>query len=115
MKCPYCSNEAQWVENKEVYGRNYGKSFMIWLCKPCDAYVGCHKNTEKPLGIMADKDTRKWRKAAHEAFDPVWKSGDMTRNQAYKILSDHYSENIHIGESSANTCKMIIADIQILF
>lgn len=59
MKCPKCNNEAIWCENKEIYGKNYGKSYMMWLCKPCDMYVGCHNNTKVPLGIMSDKETRK--------------------------------------------------------
>lgn len=55
MICPYCKRPAKWVENKEIYGKNYGKSYMMWLCKPCDAYVGCHNNTKEPLGTLANK------------------------------------------------------------
>jgi hypothetical protein len=28
MKCPYCGKKAEWVENKEIYGKNYGNH--IW-------------------------------------------------------------------------------------
>lgn len=62
MKCNYCSEDAEWVENKEVYGKNYGKSYMIFLCRKCDAYVGCHQNTKNPLGRMSNKEERELKK-----------------------------------------------------
>ena len=108
MICPYCNNQAEWVENKEVYGKNYGKSYMMWLCKPCDSYVGCHNNTRKSLGTLANKETRDWRKKAHKVFDPLWKSKRMTRQKAYGVLESHFRCVVHIGESDINTCKEIV-------
>jgi len=111
MKCPYCKKKARWCENKEIYGRNYGKSYMTWLCKDCSAYVGCHNNTKKPLGSMANKELRQWRMAAHEVFDPLWKSKKRTRKQAYKILNRFMGKIAHIGESDVNQCKKIIETV----
>lgn len=108
MICQYCHNQAEWVENKEVYGRNYGRSIMIWLCKPCDAYVGCHNNTRKPLGVLANRELREWRKKAHAKFDPLWKNGKMNRDKAYGVLRKEFGRDIHIGESDIETCKHII-------
>ena len=68
MKCNYCNNEAEWVENKVIYGRNYGDSYMIWLCRPCDAYVGCHQNTKNPLGRMSNKEERELKKEVKKAY-----------------------------------------------
>lgn len=125
MICPYCNQEAIWTENKAIYGKNYGSSYMCYLCKPCNAYVGCHKNTRKPLGTMANAETREWRKKAHAAFDPTWKydtnvysgtstqkcqgkSQNIRRSKAYDNLSKHFGREIHIGESDIETCKKII-------
>lgn len=36
---------------------------------------------------MTDQQTRDARKAAHEAFDRLWKDGGMKRFEAYKWLS----------------------------
>ncbi len=108
MICPYCEKEAIWVENKEVYGRNYGKSYMMWLCKPCNAYVGCHNNTKEPLGTLANKSLREWRKKAHEAIDEFWQSGEMTRKEVYQKLKDHYGGDIHIGESDEQLCMDLV-------
>jgi hypothetical protein len=110
MLCPYCGAPARWVENKEVYGKNYGKSFMMWLCKPCDARVGCHQNTKNPLGTLANKELRTIRMKAHAAFDPLWKTGRMKRWEAYKWLAEKMGvKEIHIGESDEETCLKIIS------
>ena len=108
MICPYCQKEAPWVENKMIYGKNYGRSFMCYYCKPCDAMVGCHNNTRKPLGTMANRELRQWRMKAHAEFDPIWKNKGLKRKKAYWMLTDHFGREIHIGESDIETCKQII-------
>ena len=115
MKCPYDNTEAEWVENKEVYGRNFGKSWMIWLCRTCGARVGCHNNTKKPLGTMAQEDLRKTRIRTHAIIDQLWKSGKFKRQTVYKKLSDAFGEEIHIGESDKNRCREIIEKTKIIF
>ena len=37
---------------------------------------------------LADRDTHGARKAAHAAFDPLWKSGKLNRGHAYKLLAE---------------------------
>lgn len=111
VTCPSCKNLAPWVENKEKYGRNYGKSYMCYFCKPCGTYVGCHNNTRNPLGTMADKKTMEARKEAHSAFDPLWKEGYMSRGRAYAILNELMGRITHIGESDYDTCKLITKHI----
>jgi len=109
MICPYCNKEAKFCENKEVYGKNYGKSYMCYWCAPCNAYVGTHNNSEIPLGTMANKLLRKWRMNAHKYFDRTWKQGIFkNRSHAYSNLSKHFGRQIHIGESDIETCKQII-------
>ena len=109
MECPYCKKEAEWVENKMIYGRNYGKSYMCWLCKPCDAYVGCHNNTQKALGTMADKETRKYRKMVHDKTDPLWISGKTSRKQLYNKISLIIGKEFHAGSCSIEDCKKILS------
>jgi len=108
MNCPYCLNQAEWVENKEVYGKNYGKSVMIWLCRKCDAYVGCHQNTRKPLGTMANKELRTFRKETHKVFDVAWRNKTITRDKAYGFLKSRFGFDVHIGEANIELCKKII-------
>ena len=107
MKCPYCEKEAEWVENKEIYGRNFGKSYMSYLCRECDAYVGCHNNTEEPLGTMADRELRELRKKAHKLFDPTWKGTDVTRGKAYQNLKELTGVE-HIAWANKDECQIVI-------
>jgi len=110
MKCPYCHQNAKWCENKEKYGRNYGRSYMCYYCQPCDAYVGCHENSRKALGTMANKELRELRKKCHALFDPLWKSGKMKRNQAYQYLVDVTGVK-HIAWTNKNECLDIIKSL----
>ena len=108
MLCPYCKRRAEWVENKEVYGNNIGKSVMIWLCRECDAYVGCHRNTRTSLGTMANAATRKWRKLAHAMVDPIWRNKRLTRGQTYEYMSRYLGFDVHIGKADVKICKQIV-------
>jgi len=109
IHCPYCGAKADFCDSAEIYGgRSYG---MIYLCRPCDAYVGVHKGTDQPLGRLADAKLRKWKMAAHAAFDPIWKSGVMTRKAAYKMLSARMGipeAKTHIGMFDVEQCKKVI-------
>lgn len=108
VNCPYCGRQAQYVDSKVVYGRSYG---MIYLCRKCDAYVGVHKGTDNPLGRLANKELRYWKMAAHAAFDPLWQSGRMKRNDAYAWLAEQMGlmpEGTHIGMFDVAQCKTVI-------
>lgn len=107
--CPVCKKQAPWVENKEVYGRNYGKSYMCYYCKDCDTYVGCHQNTRRPLGSMATKELRDLRKQVHAKIDPYWISGKYRRGMLYKAISRQLGYQYHTGESDKDTCRNILA------
>ena len=106
--CPICNKPAPWVENKEMYGKNYGKSYMCYYCKGCDTYVGCHNNTRQPLGTMATRELRDWRKKVHAKIDPMWQGGAYTRGQVYSMLSKIIGKQYHTGESDIETCKTIL-------
>jgi hypothetical protein len=106
--CPYCGRAAEFIDSKEIYGRSYG---MVYLCQPCDAYVGVHKGTDRPLGRPADKALRKQRNIAHAAFDTLWKSGKFGRKEAYAWLSHQLGlpvEKTHIAMFNGDTCKRTV-------
>ena len=112
MKCPYCQAPAEIRDSAIVYnGRSYGP---IWLCSNyprCDAYVGTHPGTEKPLGRLANPELREWKKRAHSMFDPIWKNGSMKRPQAYKWLSDKMGiprDECHIGMFDIDQCREVV-------
>lgn len=106
--CPYCGKPADFVDTAEIYhGKSYG---MAYLCRPCNAYVGVHKGTDKPKGSLANAELRNWRKAAHRAFDPLWKYGIFKhqRNNAYAWLSKKMGipiEETHIAMFDIAKCR----------
>lgn len=87
--CPYCQGPIQLVNNSEVYwGRSYGSWPYIYLCRPCDAYVGLHPDTDLPLGTMAGRSLREARKAGKNLFIQLSKQRRWSRNQAYTWLAE---------------------------
>jgi len=117
MICPYCGKEAVFVSNKEIYGRKYGKSHMIWYCKLDDAYVSVHDNDpERPKGTMAKNILRLLRIDAHKVFDPIWKNNEnITRRYAYYLLAKELNLNeVHIGEANEKMCIKIINAAKII-
>jgi len=115
--CPYCYNDSDYIDSALIYG---GKSFgMIYHCRPCDAYVGVHRGTNRALGRLANKELRECKKAAHSYFDPLWKSKmkshkmqkNVARGLAYKWLSKKMElpeELTHIGMFDVEQCKKVI-------
>lgn len=115
MTCPYCNQEAKYGPNEEYYGRRFGKSYMCYYCKECDAYVGTHNNTTRPLGTMANRELRKKRMEAHALIDPLWREGKYNRSTVYRRLSDALGRNVHVGESNMEMCEEIIKTVPLIF
>lgn len=115
--CPYCSRKAKLVAGSVVYPglvkyvhRNY------WRCDPCDAHVGTHINNPTiPLGRLANKALRKKRVETHKQFDWLWKSGNMSRSEAYewmsKVLGTSKNRS-HIGKIGIKDCDKICQAVE---
>lgn len=125
--CPYCEALAEWVPDSEVYqGRSYGG--MIYLCRPCDAYVGCHKHQDgtpgdRPKGRLANAELRKLKIQVHHFFDPIWTaaiekrgwSRSRARGAAYKWLAANTGiapADCHVGMMDNAQCKIAIAFLE---
>lgn len=112
MICPYCGSTVSLRDATAVYNRpGYGK---LWLCDNypiCDAYVGTHNQDDSPIGTLANRQLRQWRRNAHALFDPIWKSGKMSRNEAYQWLCEQLGlprEETHIGMFDEARCKEVV-------
>jgi hypothetical protein len=103
VRCPYCTQKAELV-------RGYaGKP--VWQCAACDARVGCHPGTNKPLGRLANAELRAWRIAAHEAFDPMWQRDGIQRGVAYGLLASWMGmpkAHCHIGRFDVAQCIEVV-------
>lgn len=111
MVCPFCGGAVEFVDSAKVYhGRSYGMAYVCSNWPECDAYVGTHPGTARPLGTLADSNTRLWRRRAHSWLDQLWQGGEMTRTEVYTALAKYFSApEIHVGQSDAERCRQIIA------
>lgn len=114
--CPYCSGRSKLLKSSaELYhGRDYGP---VYACLPCQAWVGCHKGTVRPLGRLADAKLRRMKWDAHLAFDPIWKGfpagpgRGRARRAAYAALAkamDLDDDHCHIGMFDVEQCTRVI-------
>jgi hypothetical protein len=109
--CLECGAIAKLVGGERIYPHRpdlYHKRF--WLCE-CGAYCGCHGVTTRPLGNPAGPETRRARNAAHQNFDPLWKSRQMDRRAAYAWLSREMGippEQTHIGMMTAAQAWQVV-------
>lgn len=127
VACPYCARPAELVGGNAIYPNRpdlFAKWF--WKCSPCGAWVGCHPPVRHPrrpgigdgtvpMGRLANAELRKAKQAAHAAFDPLWKSRQMTRAAAYAWLAEQLGisvSNCHIGMFDVDGCKAVIAAVQ---
>ncbi len=87
--------EATLVTGKETYPHRldlYEEKF--WRCD-CGLFVGVHKNSNKPLGIIATHEIKKARSHIHKILDPIWRKGVMTRSKVYKKISKEIGKDYH--------------------
>lgn len=117
--CSYCESPSKLVDSKVIYrARSYGNAYVCSKYPECDAYVGCHPGTDKPLGRLANSELREAKKAAHLAFDPIWQkrvTGKCTkfsaRKWAYRWLAEQLGlskDECHIGMFDLETCRYVV-------
>ena len=118
LRCPYCERPAELVSGDAIYPHRpdlFG--FKFWLCEPCGAYVGTHKNSKDhaPLGRLANAELRRLKQKVHAAFDPWWHSGLMKRGTAYAKLADLLGieqRECHIGMFSEDRCREALSKLR---
>lgn len=112
MLCPYCNSEAALVTGATIYPHSHHlRNRKYYYCAPCNAYVGTHEITGKPLGTLANKELRRARCQTHEAFDGLWKTGKMSRSAAYTWLAHSIGlapQQCHIGMFNYERCQQVI-------
>ena len=76
--CHYCSSHVMLGKN------HFGE---IYICCGCRAYVGCHKGTTIPLGIVARKELRDLRRKGHDLLAALQKiNEDMGVPKARQVV-----------------------------
>ena len=110
--CNYCNEPCEFVLGDKIYPHRpdlFTKGF--YQCAPCDSYVGCHPHTSTPMGRVANAKLRRLKSTTHQAFDQIWKSGQVTRASAYAWLATELKmtkEQCHIGMFDEEQCIQAI-------
>lgn len=113
--CRYCGGIIKLVPAQAVYGESTKRLGMtgqyLYQCQNCNARVGCHKGTTRPLGNVANEVLRLKRMETHRVFDAYWKRRHMSRTEAYRWLAGelHLAEGCaHIGGFEMDQCQKVI-------
>lgn len=124
--CPYCDRKAELVPGLVIYPHRPDLAYKsFWRCEPCGAHVGCHPQANKrgkggigdgtvPLGRLANAELRRAKQAAHAAFDPLWRSREMSRRDAYAWLAGALGispDNCHIGMFDVDGCRAVVSAV----
>jgi len=89
-KCPYCHSDSVLVDAKLIHGAdtNVGMAYVCANYPECKAYVNCKRDSCNPAGTLATEELHQMRLKASELFDAIWKQKIMTKQDAYKRLSN---------------------------
>lgn len=120
LTCPSCQRPAAALTGAELFPHLPAiarKGFYV--CRPCDARVGCHPDGWVPMGSLATPELRRLRERAHVLFDPLWKRLTLqgvpkkeARGRAYAWLSRETGipvEACHVGMMTEEQCRKVIA------
>lgn len=114
--CPYCDKPARLVGGAQIYPHRedlWHRKFYV--CNPCDARVGCHNDTVKPYGRLANATLREARGRAHDLFDPLWRGPGLRRNSGYAWMAEVMGltrQQAHIGMFDLDQCNRLIEIIE---
>ena len=115
MRCPYCGAPVVLRSADGIY-KNNERGMMLYVCSnypKCDAYVRVHAGTNIPVGTLANQELRSLRRTAHSYFDRLYKTGIMSKQDAYLWLSDLLQSPLseaHIGYLGEYYCKQVIEE-----
>lgn len=113
MRCPHCG-AAMILRSADGIYRDNSKHTMLYVCRhypQCDTYVRTHPGTTIPVGTPADRKLRALRREAHRHFDQLYRSGLMSKQDAYLWLAALLQAPLsqaHIGYLGEYYCKQVI-------
>ena len=113
--CRYCGGVIRLVPASSIYGESAQRLGMkeewLYQCQNCNARVGCHKGTKRPLGNVANEVLRLKRMETHQVFDSFWRAKRMSRTKANRWLSEQMElpeSKAHIGGFEMEQCQRLI-------
>lgn len=101
-ECTECGGTV--VLRRSEYG-------YFYRCNCCNASVGCHPNSKRPLGTLAGPELKAWRIKVHEEFDALRERIFVDRRESYKWMADAMgltADQAHIGMFNIDQCKRLV-------
>ena len=94
--CPYCNGTATLTTGAVMIPHAPARAGeRLWACVPCDAYVRCHRDSDRPLGLPARSELRMARRHVHERhLDPLWRDAHLGERYANRRLDATAVRNI---------------------
>ena len=108
--CPYCGQPATYYADASIVLRVNGIG-SVWLCRDCDAWVGCRPGSLRPLGRLANAHLRRAKIAAQLEFDPLWVTGRMPRAEAWRWLAQRLGiprRQCDLGKFDVGLCVRVV-------
>ena len=114
IHCPNCGAKATLHPASYVYDNSRSAGSYLYVCNRypiCNSYVAAHRSTLLPMGSLADAELRHKRIQAHRAFDRLWRSGLMSKKEAYQWMQTEFGlheEQAHIAQFGTYMCDRLI-------
>lgn len=102
--CTGCEKDvdARLTNGAEMYPHRADLARMpFWIHDECGAFVGTHHKTRnhlRPLGFLATKEVKRWRRLIHATLDPLWEEKGFSRKKLYKRISKALGHQYHTAE-----------------
>ena len=113
IRCCYCGASVT-LRSAEGIIPKFKPGTMLYVCRnypACDSYVKVHPGTKLPMGSLANRELRTLRRKAHYQFDQLYKTGFMSREDAYEWLAAVLGLPMgmaHIGQLGPYYCQQVI-------
>ncbi len=101
IHCTGCDKEvgARLTDGSEIYPHRPDLAgLQFYIHDVCGAFVGVHRKSTRPLGSLATREVKVWRKNIHDILDSLWKSKKITRNAAYQYIGKKIGQTYHTAE-----------------
>ena len=94
LVCPYCGKETELIKGPPVASKQ--DSDWHYACKPCAAWVLCHKSTTIAYGYVAKVDIRDKRFQLHTLLKKIENKVGCNKSVIYDYMAYMYGEhNFH--------------------
>lgn len=83
--CCKCGDiECDLVNGVDIYPHRPDLSHLnFYKCPECGGYVGCHRGSTRPLGVIPTPDIKRARSYIHGLLDPMWRTRKYGKSRGW--------------------------------